>query len=65
VQAGARRFAAPSAGFADSMAERESFSPASRDRYLSRFVDVPLSVHEAVYQEAFERALAITPARNN
>jgi hypothetical protein len=65
VQAGARRFAAPSAGFADSVTQRESFSPASRDRYLSRFVDVPLSVHEAVYQEAFERALAITPARNN
>lgn len=47
----------PSAAFADAISQLEPFSPTDLDEFLSRFVDLPADVHEAVYQTALKLAL--------
>ena len=54
----AARYDGLEARFQDEIAGVEPFNPVSRDDFLERFVDVPMHVHEAVYKEAFARALA-------
>jgi len=46
-----------SGAFADDVAKREAFNPASLDDFMKKFVDLPMQVHEAVYKEALELAL--------
>jgi hypothetical protein len=58
----AEDFRKPSAEFGTAMLQREPFKPVSREDFHKRFVDVPMGVHEAVYKEAFDRALSIATA---
>jgi len=62
-RAAAERFRGPSEQFGDAMASREPYAPASRDDYFARFVDMPMHVHEAVYKEAFEKAMSMAASR--
>jgi len=50
------RYREASRNYADALAEKPTFTPASNSAYYRRFVDVPLEIHRKVYKEAFELA---------
>lgn len=45
-----------SRNYADALAGKPAFMPASNSAYHRRFVDVPLEIHRQVYKDAFELA---------
>ncbi len=47
------RYREASRNYADALAEKPTFTPASNAAYHRRFVDVPLEIHRKVYKEAF------------
>src|SRR5205814_10682329 len=44
--------------YADALANKPRFTPASNADYHKRFVDVPLEIHQKVYKDALELAEA-------